>query len=125
MGRSTKKSTYTSQYLCKHVGIWVNLSLARISASREHDFGLSLFRVRYQRFENCLDDEPRVETPIRRSLIDGSCFVPMLILTLLIEIAEHFSFWTTLPPSPQTQKNCFLLRGLFYFLLSFFFSLRR
>ena len=39
----TKKgSTYTSQYLCKHVGIRVNLSRARICASREHNFGLSL-----------------------------------------------------------------------------------
>ena len=38
----TKKGTYTSQYLCKHVGIGVNLSRARICASREHNFGLSL-----------------------------------------------------------------------------------
>ena len=38
----TKKGTYTSQYLCKHVGIWVNLSRARIRALCEHNFGLSL-----------------------------------------------------------------------------------
>ena len=31
--------TYTSQYSCKHVGIQVNSSQARIRALREHDFG--------------------------------------------------------------------------------------
>ena len=39
MGILTWKGTYTSQNWCKHVGIWVNSSQARICASREHDLG--------------------------------------------------------------------------------------
>ena len=34
-----------SQYSCKHVGIQVNSSQARILPSREHDFWLSLLSV--------------------------------------------------------------------------------
>ena len=30
----------------------------------------ALNRLRYQRFENRLEDEPRVRTPIRRSLLE-------------------------------------------------------
>ena len=63
----TKKGTYTSQYSCKHVGIRVNSCRARICASHEHDFGLSLSSFDstwVKEFENCLDDDPRVRTPI-------------------------------------------------------------
>ena len=37
-----KRYLHASQYSCKHVGIWANLSRSRIRASCEHDFGLSL-----------------------------------------------------------------------------------
>ena len=68
-----KKGTYTSQYSCKHVGIRVNLSRARICALHEHHLGYhyrALTRLRYQTFEIHLDDEPQVGMQICQSLIE-------------------------------------------------------
>ena len=42
MNEKPNKGTYMSQFSCKYVGIWVNLSWAKICVFREHDFGLSL-----------------------------------------------------------------------------------
>ena len=78
----TKKGTYMSQYLCKHIGIQVNSSrarmllylpqedftLLRVSTILGYHFQAST-QLRYQRFENCLDDEPRVGTLIHPSLL--------------------------------------------------------
>ena len=57
--------TLTRVSIC--VSIQVNLCRARICASHEHDFGLSLSSFDstwVKEFENCLDDDPRVRTPI-------------------------------------------------------------
>ena len=61
----TKKGTYMSPYLCKHVGIQVNLSLVRIPVLLSMILGYNyqaLTRLRYLRFENRLDDKPLVGT---------------------------------------------------------------
>ena len=56
--------------VCENLGIQANLSKSRNRDSCEHDLGFrASARLRYQRFENRLKDEPRVLTLICQSWI--------------------------------------------------------
>ena len=55
--------------MCEDLGNQTDLSWAENRDSSEHDWDQASSRLRYQSFDNCLEDEPRVRTPISQSLM--------------------------------------------------------